>query len=31
MPAVGMAEIVGPAFAKGRGVGAFNIIGIEHA
>jgi len=31
MPAVGMAEIVGPASAKGRGVGAFNIIGIEHA
>jgi fructose-bisphosphate aldolase, class II len=31
MPAVGMAEIVGPAVAEGRGVGAFNIIGIEHA
>jgi len=31
MPAAGMAEIVGPAFAAGRGVGAFNIIGIEHA
>ena len=31
MPAAGMAEIVGPAFAQGRGVGAFNIIGIEHA
>jgi len=31
MPAAGMAGIVGPAFAKGRGVGAFNIIGIEHA
>ena len=31
MPAVGMVEIVGPASAKGRGVGAFNIIGIEHA
>ena len=31
MPAVGMAEIAGPAFATGRGVGAFNIIGIEHA
>ena len=31
MPAAGMAEIVGPAVAKGRGVGAFNIIGIEHA
>jgi fructose-bisphosphate aldolase class II len=26
-----MAEIVGPARAAGRGVGAFNIIGIEHA
>ena len=31
MPAVGMAEIVGPAAGAGRGVGAFNIIGIEHA
>jgi len=31
MPAVGMAEIVGPARAADRGVGAFNIIGIEHA
>jgi fructose-bisphosphate aldolase class II len=31
MPAVGMAAIVGPASAAGRGVGAFNIIGIEHA
>jgi fructose-bisphosphate aldolase, class II len=31
MPAVGMAEIVGPAAAQGRGAGAFNIIGIEHA
>ena len=31
MPAVGLAEIVGPARAAGRGVGAFNIIGIEHA
>ena len=31
MPAVGLAEIVGPASAAGRGVGAFNIIGIEHA
>ena len=27
----GMAEIVGPAAAAGRGVGAFNVIGIEHA
>ncbi len=26
-----MAEIVGPARAAGRGVGAFNVIGIEHA
>jgi fructose-bisphosphate aldolase class II len=31
MPAVAMAEIVGPASAAGRGVGAFNVIGIEHA
>ena len=31
MPPVGVAEIVGPARAAGRGVGAFNIIGIEHA
>jgi fructose-bisphosphate aldolase class II len=31
MPAAGMARIVGPASAAGRGVGAFNIIGIEHA
>jgi fructose-bisphosphate aldolase, class II len=31
MPAAGLAEIVGPAAAAGRGVGAFNIIGIEHA
>jgi len=31
MPAVGMGEIVGPARAAGRGVGAFNVIGIEHA
>ena len=31
MPLAGMAQIVGPAFAGGRGVGAFNIIGIEHA
>ncbi len=31
MPAAGMAEIAGPASAAGRGVGAFNIIGIEHA
>jgi fructose-bisphosphate aldolase, class II len=31
MPAVGTAAIVGPARAAGRGVGAFNLIGIEHA
>ena len=31
MPAVAMSEIVGPACAAGRGVGAFNVIGIEHA
>ena len=31
MPAVGMGEIVGPARAAGRGVGAFNVICIEHA
>ena len=31
MPRAGLAEIVGPASAAGRGVGAFNIIGIEHA
>jgi fructose-bisphosphate aldolase, class II len=31
MPAAGMDEIVGPASAAGRGVGAFNVIGIEHA
>lgn len=30
MPAAWMAEIVGPAAAAGRGVGAFNVIGIEH-
>jgi len=27
----GMGEIVGPAYAAGRGVGAFNVVGIEHA
>src|SRR6185437_3108015 len=26
-----MGEIIGPAWAAGRGVGAFNVIGIEHA
>jgi fructose-bisphosphate aldolase class II len=31
MPAVPAAEIVGPARAAARGVGAFNVIGIEHA
>jgi fructose-bisphosphate aldolase class II len=31
MPAVAMQAIVGPAMAAGRGVGAFNVIGIEHA
>jgi fructose-bisphosphate aldolase, class II len=31
MPLARMADIVGPARAAGRGVGAFNVIGIEHA
>ncbi len=31
MTAAAMSEIVGPASAAGRGVGAFNIVGIEHA
>ena len=31
MPAAQMKEIVGPAAAAGRGGGAFNVIGIEHA
>jgi len=31
MPLAAMAEIVGPARAAGRGVGAFNVVGIEHA
>jgi hypothetical protein len=31
MPAARMAEIVGPAAAAARGVGAFNVIGIEMA
>jgi fructose-bisphosphate aldolase, class II len=31
MPAAAMSEIVGPAQAAGHGVGAFNVIGIEHA
>jgi fructose-bisphosphate aldolase, class II len=31
MPAVGLGAIVAEAAAAGRGVGAFNVIGIEHA
>jgi fructose-bisphosphate aldolase class II len=31
MPLTRMLDIVGPARAAGRGVGAFNVIGIEHA
>jgi fructose-bisphosphate aldolase class II len=31
MPLSGMGELVGPAAAAGRGAGAFNVIGIEHA
>jgi fructose-bisphosphate aldolase, class II len=31
MPVVGLGAIVAPAAAAGRGVGAFNVIGIEHA
>jgi fructose-bisphosphate aldolase, class II len=31
MPLTPTADIVGPARAAGRGVGAFNVIGIEHA
>jgi fructose-bisphosphate aldolase, class II len=31
MPLAAMEEIIGPARAAGRGVGAFNVIGIEHA
>jgi fructose-bisphosphate aldolase, class II len=31
MPLAGLQEIIGPARADGRGVGAFNVIGIEHA
>jgi fructose-bisphosphate aldolase class II len=31
MPLTGLQEIIGPARAAGRGVGAFNVIGIEHA
>jgi fructose-bisphosphate aldolase, class II len=31
MPLAAMSAIIGPARAAGRGVGAFNVIGIEHA
>jgi fructose-bisphosphate aldolase class II len=31
MPVAGMSEIIRSACAAGRGVGAFNVIGIEHA
>src|SRR5256886_408598 len=31
MPLAAVRDIVGPAHAAGRGVGAFNVIGIEHA
>jgi fructose-bisphosphate aldolase class II len=31
MPVVGLGEIVGPAARGGRGAGAFNVIGLEHA
>ena len=31
MPLAAMGEITGPARDAGRGVGAFNVIGIEHA
>jgi fructose-bisphosphate aldolase class II len=31
MPAVPLSEITGPAQAAGQGVGAFNVIGLEHA
>ncbi|MFJ8082269.1 ketose-bisphosphate aldolase [Streptomyces sp. NPDC096205] len=31
MPLVGTADIVGPAAAAGSGVGAFNVIQLEHA
>ncbi len=31
MPLAAMTEIIGPARAAGRGVCAFNVIGIEHA
>jgi fructose-bisphosphate aldolase, class II len=31
MPLAAMDDIIGPARAAGRGAGAFNVIGIEHA
>jgi fructose-bisphosphate aldolase class II len=31
MPLAGLGQIIGSARAAGRGVGAFNVIGIEHA
>jgi fructose-bisphosphate aldolase, class II len=31
MPLVGLSEILGPAYREARGVGAFNVIGVEHA
>src|ERR1700743_1109397 len=31
MPPVRLAEGLDPAYAAGRGVGAFNVIGVEHA
>lgn len=31
MPLAAMSAIIGPARAAGRGIGAFNVIGIEHA
>ncbi len=31
MPVTAMRDIIGPAWVAGRGVGAFNVIGIEHA
>src|ERR1700749_1223282 len=31
MPLATMGELIGPARAAGRGIGAFNVIGIEHA
>jgi len=31
MPLAAIGEIIGPARSAGRGVGAFNVIGIEHA